>query len=251
MVLNMKLLNNASHGQSLCVLSFNSRGFCQIKQDFCRELLSVQVVGSSLPLLCNQENFILRSNSYKIRNALPGYYPVIKPAVNPSLENGRAKNGMFIAVPEKLKNVITDVSPESWRLQALILNINSTKILLINSYFPVDPQINNYDESELSETLSYVRQVLLNNNYDHIIWAGDLNADFLRKSKHTRIVQHFIEELNLLKAWDKYDVNFTHYHEVNGVSFTSTLDHLLWSDSLNYRILDAGALHLPSNTSDH
>ena len=123
----------------------------------------------------------------------------------------------------------------------MILNINSAKILLINSYFPVDPQLNNYDESELIETLSYVRQVLLNNDYDHIIWAGDLNADFLRNSKHTRIVQHFIEELNLLKAWDKYDVNFTHYHEPNGVSFTSTLDHFL----------DAGAIHLPSNTSDH
>ena len=51
-------------------MSYNSRGFGVLKQNFCRYLSSRQVVGNKIPILCNQEHFILRGNSYKLKQAL-------------------------------------------------------------------------------------------------------------------------------------------------------------------------------------
>ena len=124
-------------------------------------------------------------------------------------------------------------------------------MLLINSYLPVDSQANNFDETELLETLTYVKNILRDNDYDGIIWSGDLNADFARNSKHTRITKEFIHEHYFEMAWDNYLVDFTHYHEVNNISYTSIIDHFLWSPSLNEDIEDCGVLHHPSNLSDH
>ena len=89
---------------SMCVISYNLRGFCKLEQDFCNQLTSINMVGNSLPILCNQENFIINSNSYRINNALPGFHTVIKPAVKNNFDNGRPSNGMFIAVPNKNQN---------------------------------------------------------------------------------------------------------------------------------------------------
>ena len=85
--------------------------------------MSPYVSGNKLPVLCNQENFVLKGNCYKIRKALPGYFTLIKPAVKTSHDKGRPKGGLFIAVPEKIKNEVKDVSPVFWRTQAAIITI--------------------------------------------------------------------------------------------------------------------------------
>ena len=82
---------------------------------------------------------------------------------------------MFVAVPDNYKNIIEDVSPNYWRLQAVILNCANFKLLLINSYFPVDTKTMNFDESELLETLNHIRNVLNMNEFNHILWTGDIN----------------------------------------------------------------------------
>ena len=78
-----------------------------MKQDYCQLLVSKQTAGNRIPILCNQEHFILRGNSYKINQSLPGFYCIINPAIKETHDKGRAKNGMFIA--------------GYWRLQAMIL----------------------------------------------------------------------------------------------------------------------------------
>ena len=91
------------------VISLNTRGFDVAKQQFCYNILSrLQVSGCpEVTILCNQENFLLRGNRYLLKNALPGYHAFFKPAIKDKLE-GRPKNGMFIAVPERLKSNVTD-----------------------------------------------------------------------------------------------------------------------------------------------
>ena len=59
----------------------------------------------------------------------------------------------FTGVPDILKNEVKDVSPAFWRAQAIILKIGSSRILLINTYFPTDPGTVVFDENELFETL--------------------------------------------------------------------------------------------------
>ena len=204
-----------------------------------------------MPILCNQENFILRGNAYKIKNALPDLHTIIKPAVVSSFDGaGRPKNGMFISVPGHLRNKIEDVSPTYWRVQAVIVNLHNVKILLINSYFPVDP--NNNDENyDLIETLQCIRGVIGNNEHDTILWAGDINTDFNRNSKHVRDTVDFLQEHHFHSSWNTFAVDYTHYHEVNGISYVSTIDHFFWDSKLADNVTDCGVIHHHNNLSDH
>ena len=136
------------HNQ-VCILSYNSRGFGSLKKSFVNHLVSPEVIGSKLPIVCGQETFLLRDNSYKLTSALPGFQVIINPAVKNNHDKGRPKNGMYIAYPESIRNCVTDVSPGYWRLQALIVKFGSTSTLLLNSYFPTDPRRPNADQSEL------------------------------------------------------------------------------------------------------
>ena len=88
----------------MCLISYNSRGFSKQKEEFCNFLLSPCFNGNKLTILCNQENFVLKGNSYKIRKALPGFFTMIKPAVKTSHDKGRPKGGLFIAVPDYIRN---------------------------------------------------------------------------------------------------------------------------------------------------
>ena len=232
-------------------ISYNSRGFNEFKQDFMRFLLNSSVSSSQIPILCNQENFILRDNSYKLRKAFPGFHLLINPAVKKSLNTGRPSNGMFIAIPDSIKNNVEDVSPGFWRVQAATLSFQSSKLLLINTYFPTDPQRVNTDESDLLETLGYIKRVVDSNPCDGVLVVGDLNSDFSRQSSHSRAVKDALEELSLELAWDKFSVDFTATHEMLGQTFISTLDHFAWSEQVGGSVTDGGVLHLPDNQSDH
>ena len=108
----LSVINAGQTGnKDICIFSYNSRGFSQMKQDYCQLLVSKQTAGNRIPILCNQEHFILRGNSYKINQSLPGFYCIINPAIKETHDKGRAKNGMFIAVPSSMKRQIEDVSP--------------------------------------------------------------------------------------------------------------------------------------------
>ena len=122
----------------LSIISYNSRGFDELKQLFCKYISSLEVVGNKVPILCNQEHFMLRGNSYKLKKAMPNFHLIINPAEKSSLCKGRPRGGLFIAVPDHFKNFVEDVSPGYWRLQAIIIKSNKQRILVINSYFPVD-----------------------------------------------------------------------------------------------------------------
>ena len=117
--------------------------------------------------------------------------------------------------------------------------------------FPTDPRRPNADQSELLETLSHISEVIGKNEFDSILWAGDINADFVRNSNHTNTVNDLVEDLGLSKSWDRFLIDFTCYHELLGVSHVSTLDHFFWSEQLGDNVVEAGVLHLPDNKSDH
>ena len=137
--------------KNICLYSYNSRGFSEDKQDLCKILMCM--TGDNLPILCNQENFLLKNNGYKIRQCLPQSHVFFKHAVKDSIQ-GRPKNGMFIAVPNEIKENIQEVSPNNWRVQAIVVRILTSKILIINSYLLTDPQLQDFDTSEVLTTLS-------------------------------------------------------------------------------------------------
>ena len=235
----------------MCLISYNSRGFSKQKDEFCNFLLTPCFNGNKLTILCNQENFVLKGNSYKIRKALPGFFTMIKPAVKTSHDKGRPEGGLFIAVPDYIKNEVKDVSPSFWRIQAMIITIKSSRILLINSYFPTDPGSVVFDGSDLLETLQSVRNVIEENIFDQIYRLGDINAYFLRKTGHVKCVKNFLNEYQFVKAWDNFHIDFTHFQDTGEVTHTSTVDHIFWNDASHDKIRDAGPIHILENISDH
>ena len=132
---------------------------------------------SSTVILCNQENFLLKANGYTTRQALPDYHILFKPAEKEYLE-GKPKNGMFIAIPEIMRENVTDISPNYWRIQAVIIRTNKMKLLIINSYFPQDSKSPINIDSELEEIIAAINNLLMNYQFDDVIWMGDFNADF-------------------------------------------------------------------------
>ena len=247
----MFITNEGSKEIELCIMSYNSRGFGVLKQNFCRYLSSKEVVGNKIPILCNQGHFILRGNSYKLKQAFPDSFLLINPAEKSTHCKGRARGGLVISVPEYFKNNIQDVSPGYWRLQAALIQAGGSTILLINTYFPVDERAANIDETELDELFQNIRNMIENNSFTSFILCGDINCDFLRNTGHVKAVQTFIEEFSLTKSWEEYPVDFTHYQENQGNSYTAILDHFFWCEKLSEKILDAGVIHSPENASDH
>ena len=142
----MNFDKNDKGKEKVCVFSFNSRGFREEKANICKTLFMEN--SKYFPVLCNQENFILKGNNYKINQCLPSARIFFKEAMKDSLE-GRPKNGMFVAIPKEIKERAKDVSPNHWRVQAITLDTGNSKILIINSYFPTDPRTNEFDTKTL------------------------------------------------------------------------------------------------------
>ena len=173
------------------------------------------------------------------------------PAIKETHDKGRAKNGMFIALPNFMKSQIEDISPGYWRLQAIIIKTGNQRLLLINSYFPTDPSTIRFDDAELMETLEYIRKIFDDNQFSSVIWAGDINCDFIRKTGHVNMIDNFITEMALIKSWENFPIDFTRCQENENATFFSTLDHFFWNENLSSSIVDAGVLHSPDNGSDH
>ena len=119
----------------------------------------------------------------------------MNPAVKDEQNTGKPKGGLFIAIPDSIKNLIKDVSPGHWRLQAVIISSPSSKTLLINSYFPTDSRNENVEEA--FEILEIIKNIIETHPCDAVVWAGDLNADFLRNSAHVQLIKEAMEEMSL------------------------------------------------------
>ena len=138
---------------------------------------------------------------------------------------------MFIAVPDYFKNNIQDVSPSHWRLQAALVKVKGATILLINAYFPVDSHAAIDDDDELNEIFQEIRSLINDNQFSSFMLCGDMNCDFSRRTGHVVAVQNFIEEFSLEKAWDNFDVDFTHCQEVQENVVSTTIDYFFWNES--------------------
>ena len=236
----------------VCVISYNSRGFSGLHQDFIKNLVSTQTVGDKIPILCNQENFILRGNSYKINQTLPNFHILFNPAVKASLDRGRPRGGLFIAIPNSIKGQVTDVSPGHWRVQAVLVASPSSSTLLVNTYFPCDSRQALGAQNEVIEVLELVKRLIETSACNSVVWCGDINADFKRNTGQVALVRDTLTELRLDSMWEKFSVDFTCAHEINEENMaTSTIDHFFCSSEISDLVSDAGVLHSPDNKSDH
>ena len=101
---------------------------------------------------------------------------------------------MFIAIPGEIKECVKDVSPNHWRVQAVILKTKKSKLLVINTYSPTDPKLKDFDTEELLTTLAAIKNTIEKNEFETVLWTCDINADFLRQTRFTELVESFVNE---------------------------------------------------------
>ena len=132
-------------------------------------------------------------------------------------------------------------------------------MLIINAYFPCDPQTKNYDDTELLETLAEIKCLIQKANCDQLMICGDLNCHFQRNTDFSSTVKDFVDNLPLSILWSNHEqsennienVDYTYCHVADNVVSFSTIDHFLTSEHLLTNICEVGVIHSSENLSNH
>ena len=172
------------------------------------------------------------------------------PAIRETLSHaGRPKGGLVQLVKNEWNIKKKKIVSKSWRVQGQILVINDYKLLWMNVYMPTDPRLQQFDETEILETLADIESIIFNSVFDDIIIGGDWNFDPRRNTRFCRILKEFFDKNELKSIWTKFPTEFTYRH--TDLKSISLIDHFFVNESFLERCIDAAPLHLGDNRSNH
>ena len=132
-------------------MSYNSTGINSVKADWVRNLYKL----SKCDFISLQEHFKKNKTIDKFfKDQFPEHISYVIPGHREQhQDSGRPKGGIAQMIDKKI-NVKTDrVATSSFRIQAQILNFPASRIIWLNTYFPTDPGLANFDEEGLLELL--------------------------------------------------------------------------------------------------
>ena len=240
---------------NLSAVSYNSTGWSKFTANFILTLLYTH----SVAVCAIQEHWLLKPNLYKLKENMPNFEVFAIPAVknNLTIHSGRPSCGLAIFYDKQLAKFASHIEvPNSKRVHAIQMKLTSGTYVFINCYFPTDPKVNNFDETELHNTLQDINFIFdscgPNSKY---LMMGDVNADFNRNTRFVRIVENYISEKNMRPSWNTFPCDFTHCQAQtrNNIPnlYYSTIDHFFTSENLNEQCVSAMPIHLAENTSNH
>ena len=171
----------ASPINCICLCSYNSTGFGISSQNYISSLLVFS------DILCIQEHFLQHCKDKKVSNTSilrkkfdDEFDMFIVPAVKNcnQISRGRGAGGLATIWKRSLTKFVSQASCKSSRLQATKFDLPSSPLLVINAYFPCDPQNDSFDDTELINLLAEVKSIIENNQFYNVVIAGDLNCHF-------------------------------------------------------------------------
>ena len=182
-------------------------------------------------ILCVQEHFLLdsknkkHSNTNKLVSVLGSSHDMhIVPAHkdNNQVSRGRGKGGLVTLWRKELTKYVSKIDCSNYRIQATKFNFSGNSLALINAYFPCDPKVENFDESDLLNLLADIRAAIESADCLNVILAGDLNSDFARSTRFTEIVEENLNDLDLTIFWQNFNdrihsIDYTHCCETNNL----------------------------------
>ena len=244
---------------SLCITSYNSTGFSISTEQFVSQLLLYSQI------VCLQEHFLQSSgdkkysNTDKIRKAFKNKDMFINPAVkeNSQISRGRAKGGLVTIWDKGLTKYVSQIKCENFRLQGTKFSLPEGSLLVVNTYFPCDPRVNDFNDNEIINLLSDLKNLLRESDSMYTLVAGDLNCHFSRNTRFSNIVKDFLEEdLNLKIFFENPSnainpVDYTHMFVSENSTYLSTIDHFVGSQQVLDLVTDGGVTHFSENLSNH
>ena len=234
---------------SVTFMSYNPTGLdstvkCRFSNEICKEY--------NVDFFSVQEHFkfTATTNQY-FQKKFPDYFSYVIPGHRaPGQDTGRAKAGLAQLTKKGLKIKKDRVETVSYRVQAQILNLPSSRVLWLNTYLPPDPQNKGqYDDAVLRGVMEEVESILSSTNYDDVVWGSDINWDTSRNTYFARSMASFVERLGLVPLWSEHPVPYTHVH-TDGKS-KSTIDHFLISPRLIPLVSECGIVERGDNLSRH
>ena len=235
----------------LKITSFNSTGFNGEKSfftNFVSDILKTDI-------LFIQEHMHLKANLYKIQKEFPQFNSFLLPATkkNENVNFGRPSGGLGIFWLKNLSNNVRVIKhPDSNRVQGIQL---FQKYVLINVYFPNDPNVLNFDDFDLLKCLEDITWFFNEFPDNKFIIGGDFNCDFSRQSRFVALVREFLRNNNLFTVWSQFGIDFTYcQHSVrngNNVFSTSCIDHFCLQSNISHDVSHAQVIHLGDNLSNH
>ena len=145
----------------LFITSYNSTGFGLAAKNYINTLLLFS------DILCVQEHFLLDSNdkNYSNTNKLvkdlgTNHDMFIVPAYKSpkQISKGRGQGGLVTMWKKGLTKYVSKVSTDNFRIQATKFAFPACHLLVINAYFPCDPRIVNFDETEVLTLLADIHK---------------------------------------------------------------------------------------------
>ena len=127
----------------------------------------------------------------------------------------------------------------------------------MNTYFPCDPRVNNFDDTEIVSLLSDIHNLMRDSDSTNILVAGDLNSHFSRNSRFSNLIKEFFEEQLNFKIFfetpsDKIiPVDYTHMFMSENITSFSTIDHFIGNQNVFGSVTEAGVTHYAENFSNH
>ena len=240
---------------TLSFMSYNSTGWSDHKA----ETLNMFLSSLDVSFCAIQEHMQLMENIYRIDSKLNNYISFSIPAHKRRdiISRARPSGGLSFLIKKGLEHYVNHIIvPNSNRVHALTIKLPNANLVIINCYFPTDPQCNNFDEGNLFETLEDIRFVLNSCDFNFIpILCGDFNCDFSRNSRFVNIVSDFMTEYNFKSVWTSFDCDFTYCQAStrnNQVTYSySTIDHFFLNEHFIDQCENAAVLHLGENLSNH
>ena len=249
--------------KTLCITSYNSTGLGIGAQNF------ISTLSLFSNILCIQEHFLLDSksktysNTDKLRKLYNDKYDMfIVPAVKDEsqVSKGRGKGGLATMWDKNLTKYVSQIKCSNFRLQVTRFDFPSGSFLLLNTYFPCDPRVYNFNEEELLVLLAEIRNVMRMQACVYNMILGDLNSHFSRQTQFTNIIINFFNDIDFLLFWENTDqaqnhlineIDFTYQHLNNGEIFLSTIDHFASNRVLYNSVIEADVVHSGENPSNH
>ena len=176
-------------------MSYNMTCADTVKCNWIRDITEEFDVNFCAP----QEHFkTVRTTEQWFRQKFCDYYTYTIPAYRlPGVDSGRGIGGLVQMTTRSLEGKRSRVQTTSRRLQAQLLAFPACKVLWINGYLPCDPQLQDFDDTELVATLNQVESLVTPHPECEVVWAAELNWDVSRENHFTRTVASVLDRLNL------------------------------------------------------
>ena len=167
------------------------------------------------------------------------------------IKAGRPYGGVAICYHASLKCKIVKIPSDSKSICALKISIDEISILLINVYMPCSE--NNEALDKYTNILEEISSLCIKSATQHLIIAGDYNADPSRNDRRTTLFKNFISQENLINILDMNIANvpYTYWNQRVTPPTTSTVDHFLISPNLANTVVKYETVFQHNDFSDH